>query len=77
MKMYYLRIYSSKNIRTGDIDTYRFGAEEEIDIEKLPQKEKLSLMDEAAHDLNCAGAAMVREIIIKNKAKEKEAESNG
>lgn len=64
MKMTYLRIASHKNYKTGAIDTQRFGAEIDIDVEGLDKVAKLTKMQSAAYDLSCAGAMMLKEMLL-------------
>lgn len=64
MKMAYLKIISEKNSATGDINTKRFYAEEEIKIDNLDEFAKQKLMLDTAHDLDIAGAAMLKKMVI-------------
>jgi len=63
-KMTYLRIASHKNFRTNAIDTQRFGAEIDIDVEGLDKVAKLTKMQAAAYDLSCAGSMMLKEMLL-------------
>ena len=66
MKMYYQRTVSNKDMRSGEINTQRFSAEQEIDVANLEPLAKQKVMQDAADNLNLASAVMLKKMVLDN-----------
>lgn len=64
MKMAYQRTVSNKDPRTGEINTQRFWAEEEIHVDDMDPLAKQKVMSDAAKDLHLAGAIMLKQMLL-------------
>ena len=68
MKLSYQRTVSNKNNSTGEINTQRFYAEKEVNIDNIDPIAKQKIMFDVAKDLHIAGVIMLKQMLIEDKS---------